>query len=118
SSDAQQKTGDCSGCHNTSDWTSTAMPAGHMPTPGTQTCSVCHTAIGSTEASYATLGSVAALHTGITGNCGQCHGSYTAALTWYNNYTPKDAILSPLHIPFLVGTDCSSCHASNFVAGG
>jgi len=114
----QEATGDCSGCHNTTDWTTTAKPANHMPTPGTQTCSVCHTAIGTTEASYATLASVAVLHTGIAGGCGQCHGSYTAALTWYNNYTPKDAVLSPAHIPFLVGSDCSSCHASNYVTGG
>jgi hypothetical protein len=114
-----EATGDCSGCHNTTDWTSTAMPAGHMPTPGTTTCSVCHTAIGSTEASYATLASVAVLHTGITGNCSVCHGNYTAALTWYNNYTPKPASgFSPSHIPYLVGTDCSSCHASNYVTGG
>src|SRR5206468_4767471 len=68
--------------------------------------------------SYATLASVAILHTGITGSCSTCHGNYTAALTWYNNYTPKDAILTPSHIPYLVGTDCSSCHAKNFVTGG
>jgi hypothetical protein len=115
-----EATGDCSGCHNTTDWTSTAMPAGHMPTPGTTTCSVCHTAIGSTEASYATLAAVNVLHTGITGNCGLCHAGYTTApVPFYNNYTPKAAFgLSPAHIPYLVGTDCSSCHASNFVAGG
>ncbi len=70
SSNPQEVSGDCSGCHNTTDWTTTAKPANHMPTPGTQTCSVCHTAIGTTEASYATLASVAVLHTGITGNCG------------------------------------------------
>jgi hypothetical protein len=120
STNPQEVSGDCSGCHNTTDWTTTAKPANHMPTPGTQTCSVCHTAIGSTEASYATLASVAVLHTGITaGNCSQCHGNYTAPLTWYNNYTPKDAILGPpSHIPYLVGTDCSSCHASNYATGG
>ncbi|MEA3107507.1 MAG: hypothetical protein QOI88_2112, partial [Gammaproteobacteria bacterium] len=86
----------------------------------TKTCSVCHTAIGATEASYATLAPVAVLHTGITaGSCSQCHGSYTAALTWYKNYTPKAAFgLSPSHIPYLVGTDCSSCHASNYATGG
>ncbi|MHB8723271.1 MAG: cytochrome c3 family protein, partial [Steroidobacteraceae bacterium] len=118
-----EATGDCSGCHNTTDWTTTAKPPGHMPTPGTQTCSVCHTAIGSTQASYDTLASIALLHTGITGNCGACHGSYTAALTFYNpaipSATPKPAFgLSPSHIPYLVGTDCSSCHAANYVTGG
>src|SRR5882757_7731761 len=119
SGNPQEVSGDCSGCHNTTDWTSTAMPAGHMPTPGTQTCTVCHTGNLSTQAGYVTLASVAVLHTGITGNCSQCHGSYTAALTWYNNYTPKAAFgLAPSHIPYLVGTDCSSCHTSKFVTGG
>ncbi len=60
------------------------LPAGHMPNPGNQACAVCHTAIGSTLASYATLASVAVLHTGISGNCGQCHGA-TTQLTFYNN---------------------------------
>ncbi len=113
-----QATGDCSGCHTTTDWTSNTFPPGHMPNPGNQACAVCHTAIGSTLASYATLASVPVLHTGITGNCGQCHGNNVSALTWFNNYTPKDAILAPAHIPYLPGTDCSSCHAANYVSGG
>ncbi|GAC1664315.1 MAG: hypothetical protein NVS9B2_01760 [Steroidobacteraceae bacterium] len=118
SGNPQEKTGDCSGCHNTADWNTTARPANHMPTPGTQTCSVCHTAIGSTAASYATLASIAVLHTGISGNCGQCHGAM-APLTWYNAYTPKDAVLAGVpHIPYLTGTDCSACHTANYVAGG
>jgi hypothetical protein len=118
SGNPQEVSGDCSGCHNTTDWTTTAKPVNHMPTPGTQTCSVCHTAIGSTEASYATLAGVAVLHTGITGNCGQCHGAM-APLTWYNNYTPVDAVLAGTpHIPYLTGTDCSSCHAPNYVTKG
>src|SRR5262249_45216312 len=75
----------------------------------------CHTA---PQTSYATLASVAVLHTGIAGNCGQCHGDTTTALTWFNNFTPKDALLAPNHIPYLSGTDCSSCHAANYVAGG
>jgi hypothetical protein len=115
----QQATGDCSGCHNTSDWTSNAMPAGHMPNPGNQACSVCHTTIGSTLASYATLASISVLHTGIAGNCAQCHGSPAGQLTFYNNNdNPKAAVLTPAHIPYSNGVDCSSCHASNFVAGG
>ena len=117
-SGGQQATGDCSGCHTTTDWTSNTFPPGHMPNPGNQACSVCHTAIGSTLASYATLASIPVLHTGITSGCGQCHGSNVTALTWYDNYTPKDAILTPAHIPYLAGTDCSSCHAANFVTGG
>jgi hypothetical protein len=119
SGDAQQKTGDCSLCHNTTDWTSNTLPIGHMPNPASQACAVCHTGINGTFASYATLGSIAALHTGITGNCGQCHGSPSGALTFYNNNdNPKAAVLTPVHIPYLSGTDCSSCHATNYVAGG
>jgi len=118
SGNPQEVSGDCSGCHNTADWNTKAKPANHMPTPGVQTCSVCHTAIGATEASYAALASVAVLHTGISGNCGQCHGAM-APLTWYNNYTPKDAVLAGVpHIPYLTGTDCSSCHTAKYVAGG
>jgi len=41
------------------------------PNPGNQTCAVCHTAIGSTLTSYATLAGVAVLHTGITTGCAQ-----------------------------------------------
>ena len=52
------------------------------------------------------------------GNCGQCHGNTTTALTWANNFTPKDAMLTPSHIPYLSGTDCSSCHSSTTYAVG
>jgi Cytochrome c7 and related cytochrome c len=119
SGNAQQISGDCGSCHQTSDWSSNIMPPGHMPNPGNQACTVCHTAIGSTLASYGTLASIAVLHTAISGNCGQCHGGVGAQLTFYNNNdNPKAAVLTPSHIPFLVGTDCSSCHAANYVAGG
>jgi hypothetical protein len=116
----QQATGDCSGCHNPTDWSSNAMPAGHMPNPGSQACAVCHTAIGSTLASYATLASISVLHTGITSGCQACHGSPSGALTFYNNNdNPKAAAgLSPAHIPFSNGVDCVSCHATNYTAGG
>jgi hypothetical protein len=111
---------DCSQCHTTANWSSGVMPAGHMPNPGNQACAVCHTAIGSTAASYATLASIATLHTGISGNCGQCHGSPTAGqLTFYNNNdNPKAAVLAPAHIPYSNGVDCSSCHTANYVTGG
>jgi hypothetical protein len=117
----QQATGDCSGCHNTTDWTSQVMPAGHMPNPGAQTCSVCHIAIGTTISSYATLATIPVLHTGITTNCQQCHGSPTAGqLTFYaNNDNPKAAVgLALPHIPYTNGTDCSSCHTTNYASGG
>ena len=111
---------DCSICHNTANWNSTFMPAGHMPNPGNLACATCHIAIDSTFASYATLASIQVLHTGITGNCGQCHGSPSGTLSFYNgNDDPKAAVLAPSpHIPYLSGTDCSSCHTKNYVSGG
>jgi hypothetical protein len=119
STDPRMATGDCSACHETTDWNTTVLPAGHMPNPGNQTCAACHTAISNNIASYATLASIAVLHTGITGNCGQCHGSPSGPLTFYNNNdNPKAAVLTPSHIPYLSGTDCSSCHAANYVTGG
>ncbi len=81
-------------CHNTTDWTSTAMPAGHMPNPSNLSCLTCHTKSPS-DYTPATLAANSVLHTGITGNCGLCHGNNVAALTWANNFTPKDALLSP-----------------------
>jgi hypothetical protein len=112
----QQLTGDCSGCHNTADWTSNVMPPGHMPNPGGQLCTVCHT----DPANYASMASIAVLHTGISGTCALCHGGTAAQLTFYNNNdNPKAAAgLTPSHIPYLVGTDCSSCHAANYVVNG
>jgi hypothetical protein len=111
----QQVTGDCSGCHETTDWNTTALPAGHMPNPGNQACATCHTAAPS---NYATLAANPVLHTGITSGCAQCHGG-TTALTFYNNNdNPKSAVLSPPHIPAFSGSDCSSCHAAaNFAVG-
>ncbi len=106
---------DCSGCHETTDWNSSALPAGHMPNPGNQGCSVCHTAL---PGNYTTLASNAVMHTGITSNCSQCHGSTVTTLTFYNNFTVKSAVLSPAHIPFLSGTDCVSCHTPTTYAAG
>jgi predicted CXXCH cytochrome family protein len=118
STNPQEVSGDCSGCHETTDWNTNVLPPGHMPNPGGQACAVCHTGIGGTLASYATLASIAVLHVGISGGCAQCHGA-TTQLTFYNNNdNPKDGVLTPSHIPYLSGTDCSSCHAQNYVAGG
>jgi hypothetical protein len=115
----QQQTADCSSCHTTIDWSTNIMPVGHMPNPGNQACATCHTAITGSIASYATMASISVLHTGISGNCGLCHGTPAGALTFYNNNdNPKSAVLSPAHIPYLNGADCSSCHAANYVAGG
>ena len=114
----QQATGDCSLCHETTDWNTNVLPAGHMPNPANQTCAVCHIAIGSTAASYATLAGIAVLHTGISSGCAQCHGA-SAPLTFYNNNdNPLSGVLNPAHIPYLTGTDCSACHAAHYVTGG
>ena len=114
---AQQATGDCSGCHETTDWNTNILPAGHMPNPGNQACAVCHIAIGSSAASYAALASVSVLHTGISSGCAQCHGA--SQLTFYNNNdNPLSGTLTPAHIPYLNGTDCSACHAANYLVGG
>jgi|GEM_PF-1339738 len=119
SGDAQQVSGDCSACHNTTDWKSITLPIGHMPNPGNQACAVCHTAISTTFASYATLANISVLHTGITGGCAQCHGNTTTQLSFFNNTdNPKAATLTPSHIPYLSGADCSSCHTANYVTGG
>jgi len=117
SADARLATSDCSVCHETKDWLSTMLPTGHMPNPGNLTCVQCH-ASAPADFTPATLAAIPALHTGISGNCGLCHGNYTSALTWFNGFTPKDGLLTPAHIPYRLGTDCSSCHAANYVAGG
>jgi nitrate/TMAO reductase-like tetraheme cytochrome c subunit len=106
---------DCSLCHTTAGWNSTTLPAGHMPNPGNQACNVCHTAA---PGNYTTLAANAVLHTGVSSSqCAQCHGG-TTPLTWYNNFTPKDAVLSPAHIPYLSGTSCGSCHSSTTYTAG
>ena len=70
-------------------------------------------------ASYDTLASIAVLHTAISGNCGQCHGGVGVQLTFYNNNdNPRPRCSRPRIYPFWSGTDCGSCHAANYVAGG
>src|SRR5258708_953604 len=87
-------------------------------TPGTLSGLQCHTASPG-DYTPATLAANSILHTGISGNCGLCHGNNVTALTWFNNFTPKDAVLAPAHIPYLTGTDCSACHqSSNYAVGG
>jgi hypothetical protein len=85
-----------------------------MPNPGNQTCNVCHT---SAPTNYKVFAANSVLHTGITGNCLQCHG--TTQLSFYNNdMVVKSAVLTPPHIPYLSGTDCGSCHKSTTHAAG
>jgi hypothetical protein len=107
-------TDNCGQCHTTANWNSNTLPAGHMPNPGNQGCTVCHTAAPS---NYATLATNAVLHTGITSGCITCHGAPNAtAPVFYLNYTPKPASgLSPPHIPTST-TGCESCHAISFTS--
>src|ERR1700719_1135223 len=83
-----------------------------MPNPGNQSCNTCHTAA---PTNYTTMAANSVLHTGITGNCIQCHGA--TQLTFYNNNDnplPQHAN----HIPYLAGTDCGSCHKTTTYAAG
>jgi Cytochrome c7 and related cytochrome c len=103
-------TGDCSGCHTTANWNSGTLPAGHMPTPGTATCLVCHTAA---PTNYTTMASNAILHTGITSGCITCHGQ--TQLSFYNNNDPPKPMVAG-HIPS-AATPCEDCHsATTFTA--
>ncbi|HEX3397443.1 MAG TPA: cytochrome c3 family protein [Steroidobacteraceae bacterium] len=107
--DPQLVSGDCSMCHQTTDWTSSVLPPGHMPRPANNACNVCHTKAPSDYA-VATLAANPILHTGISSNCILCHGGPAAAPpVFYMNYTPKSAVLTPVHIP-TGNTPCESCH--------
>ena len=64
---------ECSLCHTTANWNSTALPAGHMPNPANQACTVCHTTAPA-DYSTATLATNTVLHTGISSGCITCHG--------------------------------------------
>ncbi|HXN09956.1 MAG TPA: cytochrome c3 family protein, partial [Steroidobacteraceae bacterium] len=58
------------------------------------------------------LATNAVLHTGISSGCIACHGAPNAsAPVFYLNYTPKDALLSPVHIPTST-TPCEACHTA------
>jgi nitrate/TMAO reductase-like tetraheme cytochrome c subunit len=81
-----------------------------MPNPGNQNCTVCHKSAPA-DYSTTTLAANAVLHTGITSGCITCHGSPAGALTFYNNFTPKSAVLSPVHIPTST-TPCEDCHTA------
>ncbi len=86
------------------------MPAGHMPNPANQACTVCHTTAPA-DYTTTTLAANAVLHTGITSGCITCHGAPNSTPpVFYPNYTPKDAVLSPVHIPTST-TACEACHS-------
>jgi hypothetical protein len=112
-------TGDCSQCHaGTTSFTGEGKPAGHMPT-GANTCGTCHL---STTGDYSVvgLGSLTALHTGITygalvpattanmltKTCGTCHTvgtggtSGTAPFAGCQTETPASACPTPPPITY------------------
>jgi hypothetical protein len=91
-------TGDCANCHaSTVSFTLgiNAKPANHIPT--NQACTLCHT--NPNNFAVYTMN-----HTGITGNCIQCHG---AGLS-FANIIPKEP--PPTHIP-TAGIACEGCHS-------
>ena len=90
---------DCSLCHTTANWNSTACPPATCRTRRTSACSVCHTTAPA-DYTTTTLAANAVLHTGIASGCITCHGAPNSTPpVFYQNYTPKDAVLSPVHIP-------------------
>jgi len=132
-------TGDCSLCHvGTTAFTAAGKPAGHMPTTAGAACSTCHGA----DFSIATLSSLTALHTGITGglqtytattittkSCTTCHVAGTGGTSGTAPFTgcaTQAACSSPpplnAYQPMIKtakgthvptgNTDCNGCHAS------
>jgi len=98
-------TGDCSQCHSStvSFTTGLAKPANHIPT--TQPCTLCHT-----NPNDYTVYKMD--HTGITGNCAQCHATGSS----FANIVPKSPPTG--HIP-VTGLACENCHSkTNFTAFG
>jgi hypothetical protein len=93
-------TGECSNCHSSTVSFSQGITGGNKPVnhiPTTQVCTLCHTVTGN-FAVY-TMN-----HTGITGNCAQCHA---AGLT-FANITPKEP--PPTHLP-IGSLPCENCHS-------
>ena len=92
---------------------------GHIPLPSSDDCSVCHAVPTATLDAFGP--GTAMVHTGITGNCAQCH---TSGASWYGEKyvaTPLiknggTAIGTPVHVPLTnlngVAADCSVCHSA------
>ena len=107
---------DCSICHTTANWNSTVMPAGHMPNPAQP---------GMHGLSY--QGARGLYDHDIGGERDTAHRHHHAAASpatarrmptppvFYPSYTPKDAVLSPVHIP-TSSTACEACHAISFTS--
>ena len=88
-------TGDCSGCHGTTSFSSgVTKPANHIPT--TQACTLCH----SNPKNYAIY---TMNHAGITSGCATCHGKGLS----FANIVPKEPPAN--HIP--TAAACETCHS-------
>ncbi|HET6197788.1 MAG TPA: hypothetical protein VFE12_18640, partial [Acetobacteraceae bacterium] len=128
---AHPAAGDCSQCHSgTNYFSAQTKPPGHIPTP-LASCATCHVVAG--DFSIAGLGSLPALHTGVSSGCITCHSAGSGAgpfagcatqaacaspppLTYQPKTTPLAAGGSPTapsaatHVP-VVGIACERCHS-------
>ena len=105
-------------CHTTANWNSTVMPAGHMPNPGNPSLhGLPHRGAGKLHA--ATLASIAVLHTRHQRRLRPVprrHRRSSPSTT--TTTTPRTRAHACRTFLISAGTDCSSCHAANYVAGG
>ena len=108
---------DCSLCHTTANWNSTALPAGHMPNPANQACTVCHTA-SPTNYTTATLAANAVLHTGITQRLRPVPRRHDGADLVQQLHAEGRACSRRRTFRTSSGTDCGSCHSSTTYAAG
>ena len=107
---------DCSLCHATTNWNSTALPAGHMPNPG-GACAVCHT-VGA-GANYATLAGNAVLHTGISTRLRAMPRRHDAADLLQQQRQSESRRADPAAYPGVRRHRLQRLpHAANYVAGG
>ena len=104
---AHPSAGDCSQCHTgTNYFSSTVVPANHIPTLSTAQCTACHT---STD--YSVMPTLANIHANApstTTNCAQCHGSSAASFAipaanfsivgFPGNHVPTSAACESCHV--------------------
>lgn len=107
-------TGECSNCHaSLSDFTSTAMPANHIPIKTGAACTSCHTNVD-----FSVMPTIANIHLyapSSTTGCAQCHDA-TLAANFNTMTTMKPPIVTiPAKHVDMGGLGCEACHVS---AGG
>lgn len=97
--------GKCLGCHSGAYASKNALPKAVPHIPDSRQCDTCHTS----TLSFARP-SIAMNHTGLNGQCTNCHsGSFTA-----QNAAAKGS--SPPHVP--TSAQCDSCHTSTALVPG